>query len=134
MTVYESADDCFSATYLLEIRNSDTFHFYFTAMRSQLLFAIHLFLLITFLAGDEESDNCHKNTYVDYDELIETRCTIELCLLGSTWRPETSQRSSCERDFVVRYNISSDHNGSDTKAHFSVIYHRPLEREHTNVR
>ena len=58
---------------------------------------------------------CQKNRFIDYNQLVETTCLIETCIHS----PNCTHQLSCEckRDFVVRYNITIEHEDDDDDDH-----------------
>jgi hypothetical protein len=75
--------------------------------------------------------SCHKNKYIDYNQLIETDCLIETCILSSTCSNTSDTQCQCKRDFVVRYNVTIDHedddHAKDDKVHLAVITQAPVD-------
>lgn len=91
---------------------------------------------------DGLTTSCQKNRFIDYSQLIETDCLVENCILASN----CTGRSACEckRDFVVRYNVTADHEEDEdhdhdeedeesSLVHFSVIAQPPPDDTHPEI-
>lgn len=93
--------------------------------------------LFLFVCVDASTPSCKKNRFIDYNQMVETSCLVENCVFAWNCSRHTADRPCpCKRDFVVRYNVTTehedddddDHDDEDYVTHFGVITQRPVER------
>ncbi|CAF1515332.1 unnamed protein product [Adineta ricciae] len=86
--------------------------------------------------------SCQKNRFIDYSQLIKTRCTIENCILSSNCT--TRYECECKRDYVVRYNVTIEHEDDEDdqhddedeeamSVHLGVISRSPNDKSHPTI-
>jgi hypothetical protein len=102
-------------------------------MISSLYISLFLFILIQIISIKGLTTSCHKNRFIDYNQMIETNCLIEACILSSNCADEAS--CECKRDYVVRYNVTIEHEADDhddeheedSFVHLAVITQEPVD-------
>ncbi|UJR38163.1 hypothetical protein I4U23_030840 [Adineta vaga] len=103
---------------------------------------IFFFVFLQINSIDCLTTSCQKNRFIDYNKLIETRCLIEICIPSFNCTNELS--CECKRDFVVRYNVTVDHEDDeddehedeedeDSVVHLGVISHSPIDENHPTI-
>ncbi|CAF1433628.1 unnamed protein product [Adineta ricciae] len=100
-----------------------------------------LIILLQIVSVECLTTSCQKNRFIDYNQLIETRCIIESCILPSncTVRAECE----CKRDYVVRYNVTIEHEDDEDdqhdddeegmNVHLGVISRSPKDKSHPAI-
>ena len=73
------------------------------------------------------TDSCKKNRFIDYNQMLETSCLIETCVFVSNC--SLTPLCPCKRDFVVRYNVTIDHDDDEPDSHLGVITQSPVDEE-----
>lgn len=61
--------------------------------------------------------SCKKNRFIDYSQVVETECIVEACIHYANCTLTETERCPCKRDFVVRYNVTTEHEDDDDDEH-----------------
>ena len=100
-------------------------------LRQYVLFLFFIAVQCDFRIGS--AVHCEKNTYIDFERLVEIDCLIEMCILSENCSQIEDYSCPCERDYVVRYNVSTEsEDESDDEefvTHFAVITQTPDDDE-----
>ena len=96
--------------------------------------------LFLFVGVDGMVNSCKKNRFIDYNQMVKTSCLVENCVFALNCSRHTAEHPCpCKRDFVVRYNVTTEHEDDDDDdhddeddegcvTHFGVITQRPGDR------
>ena len=95
--------------------------------------SLFLFVCVAGLTTD-----CKKNRFIDYNQMVKSSCLVENCVFALNCSRHTAEHPCpCKRDFVVRYNVTTeheddddDHDDEDCVTHFGVISQRPDDHHH----
>ena len=98
---------------------------------------IFLFILIEITCIKGLTISCQKNRFIDYSQLVEASCLIESCILSLTCID--GKPCECKRDFVVRYNVTieheheddDEHDDDDSAVHLGVIHQSLIDDNQT---
>ena len=74
-------------------------------------------ILLQSILVESEGTSCKSNRFIDYNQMVETHCLIETCILHLRCNDTRNDVCPCKRAFVVRYNVTTEHEDDEDDEH-----------------